>query len=429
MGGETVVDYALTNPGHRIGVVAPTIGDCRRICFEGESGILACLPKEYEDAFNKSSLELAFPNGAKIYGYGADEPKRLRGPQFHFLWVEELASWKAKKVDGGQKEFAWDMAKLCLRLGDDPRGIITTTPKPIPHIKELIKDAACYVTRATTYDNRKNLAPGFFDDIIKRYEGTRLGRQELLAEVLEIMEGALWAQDLIDDLRVDVAPQMKRIVVAIDPAVTSEPDSNETGIVAVGAGVDEHGYVLADSSGIYKPTGWARKAIELYKHLEADCIVAEINNGGEMVANTIHMLDSNIRVVVVTATRGKAVRAEPITAIYEQRRFHHVGVFERLEEQMTNFSIGGEYGLKGSPDHMDALVWGATELLVNGISYGGMLEFYRMQAEIERETQAARNNASVSAGVGVSTPGRVPTLPRALGRDPEYIKRTLRNGR
>jgi phage terminase large subunit-like protein len=391
-------------------------------------------------------LELKLPNGTLIQGFGADEPKRLRGPQFHFMWAEELAQWKARKVEGNQVEHPWDMAKLCLRLGKDPRGVITTTPKPLAIIRDLIRAAmapnpSVVVSRASTYANRENLAAGFFSDIIKKYEGTRLGRQELEAEFLEAMEGALWSLELLDELRIEnpddvdpltLCPELKRVIVAIDPAATSEDESNETGIVGAGAGVDDQLYVLADESGKYKPVEWARTAIALAKRLKADAIVAEINNGGEMVEHTIRMVDPNIKVICVHATRGKAVRAEPVSAIYEQKRAHHIGTFKELEEQQCNFNANGEYGLHGSPDRMDALVWAATELLVLGISFAGVVEFYRQQSVALREAKAFPPGVALppktTDAPGVVYTAPIAALPAPLGRDSAYIRNTLMRG-
>lgn len=255
------------------------------------------------------------------------------------------------------------MLMFGLRLGTDPRVVITTTPKPIPLVRELLKDRTTHVTRGSTYDNRGNLAPAFFSEIIRKYEGTRLGRQELLAEILDDVPGALWTRAMIDAARRDEYPDLWRVVVAVDPAVTSGADSDETGIVVAGAGVDDHGYVLADLSCKLSPEGWARRAVDAFWRYNADCIVAESNNGGEMVRSVIHTVDQRVPVELVHASRGKIVRAEPVASMYEQGRGHHVGSFPTLEDQMCSYAPGM---FDGSPDHMDALVWAFTKLFLDG---------------------------------------------------------------
>lgn len=443
VGSETILDLAITHVNIRIHVVARTIGDCRSTLFEGESGILNCLPGKYRENFNKSLLELTLPGGIFIKGFGAEEPLKLRGPQAHYGWCDELASWRAKKTDG-ISEHAWDQFKLgirlkCLKLDGTPGGeriLVTTTPKPVKVIKQLIKDSNTFISTASTYDNYKNLSKAFINEIIRQYEGTRLGQQELYAKILDTVDGALWDLDLIRDLDVEVAPQLKRVVVAVDPAATSEEESNETGIVGVGVSYDdpEEGFALADRSLRGKPVEWARAAVNLYYELRADAIVAEINNGGEMVESTIHMVDPNVKVIVVHATRGKAKRAEPVSALYEQRRFHHVipaddpTRFERLEEQMTNYTANDEYGLKGSPDRMDALVWGATELMVKGLDAAGTLEFYRQSALVANAERKLRETVLNGVTPLPDMPGPM-GLPRPLSRDPEYINHVFQGRR
>lgn len=357
----------------------------RDICFEGESGILSCVPYFIRDKYyNRSNCQIDWPNGHITKGYSAEEPKRLRGPQFHFAWCDEPASWKATKGNDGKLEHAWDMLAFALRLGTDPRAIVTGTPKPVALIKELLLDPNTYITRGSTYDNRANLAKTFFDKIIKKYENTRLGRQELMAELLDDMPGALWSLSLLDAFRYlypNKPPAYRKVVVAIDPAATSEDDSNDTGIIGAAEGEDGHGYLLADVSCHEKPLGWARKAVELYHSIKADHIVAEVNNGGEMVVSNIKTVDPLVPVHVVHATRGKAVRAEPISSLYEQGKCHHVGLFKELEEQMTNFSLSG-YGLRGSPDRMDAAVWAFYDLLIVGHTQQGVMDYYEEQARI-----------------------------------------------
>jgi phage terminase large subunit-like protein len=263
----------------------------------------------------------------------------------------------------------WDQLQFGLRLGDHPRAIVTTTPRPLPLIKELLKDKTVYVTRGSTFDNKTNLAAPFLSAIENRYGGTRLGRQELEGEILEDIPGALWSRTNIDRNRLspDEQPEYERILVAVDPAASSEEGSDETGIVAVGLARDTEGhakgYVLADRSLRGTPEEWARKAVHLYRELSADRIVAEKNQGGEMVASVIRAVDRSVPVTLVHASRGKHVRAEPISALYEQNRVHHVGRFDKLEDQMCTFSIDNALSRSmGSPDRVDALVWGLSEL-------------------------------------------------------------------
>lgn len=349
-----MIDYSIEHPGCRIHVVAPTFGDVSGTCFQGASGLLASLPDNCGTVYNKSLAELTMPNGALIKGFSADQPNRLRGPQCHFAWCDEPAAFRYP--------LAWTMLMLGLRLGTDPRCIATTTPKPVKWIRELIKDPNTRVTRGTSYENRDNLAPAFFEKIIKQYEGTRLGRQELMAEVLEEIPGALWQRAQIDALRVTAVSDMYRVVVAIDPAVSANEDSDETGIIVAGLGVDGHGYVLADLTCRLSPDGWARRAVQGYRQWQADRIVAEVNNGGDMVRTTVATVDPRVPYKAVHASRGKIVRAEPIAALYEQGRIHHVGTFDELEDQQCSFTPDNMAGT--SPDRVDALVWALTELFV-----------------------------------------------------------------
>jgi phage terminase large subunit-like protein len=271
-----------------------------------------------------------------------------------------------------------------LRLGDDPRVVVTTTPKPIRIIRELIADPTTVITRGSTYDNRANLAPAFLQQIIRKYEGTRLGRQELNAEILDDVPGALWNRALIEETRWPVhksVPELIRVVVAIDPAVSSGDEADETGIIIAGKDADGHGYVLADQSGRYPPTEWARTVIGLYRQYKADRVVAEINNGGDMVEATIRIVDPNVSYAAVRATRGKVMRAEPVAALYEQRRVHHVGAFPTLEDQQCGFAADFDRTSAGfSPDRVDALVWAFTDLLVEPMPNEGYYEWLRTKA-------------------------------------------------
>lgn len=336
-------------------MVGQTAADVRDVMIEGESGILAVSPPWFEPKYEPSKRRLTWPNGAIATAYSADEPRQLRGPQHDFAWADELASWATPE--------AWDQLMFGLRLGDDPRVIVTTTPRPTRIIRELLADPTTHATRGSTYDNRANLAPAFFEQIIRKYEGTRLGRQELHAEVLDDVPGALWTRAMLDATRNHpTPPDLVRIVVAIDPAVTSGEDSDETGIVIAGKDAGGEFHILADRSCRMTPDGWARRAVTAFDEHNADRIVAEVNNGGDLVEATLRTVRRNIPYTKLHATRGKRVRAEPIAALYEQGKVHHYGDLAALEDQMTAFVPDG---MDGSPDRVDALVWALTELQDN----------------------------------------------------------------
>jgi phage terminase large subunit-like protein len=294
--------------------------------------------------------------------FSAEDPDQLRGPQFDAAWLDEICKWRYCQE-------AWDMLQFGLRLGSDPRQVITTTPRPIPLLRQIMADPGTAITRGITTDNRSNLPKKFFDKIIARYEGTRLGRQELSGEILDDVPGALWTRRGIDEHRwphKKRLPDMQRIVVAIDPA-TAEPgkqmpdEGAETGIVCAGMGVDGRGYVLDDGSCRLGPMGWARRAIALYDRYDADAIVAEINQGGAMVEAVLRSERATIPVITVHASRGKVTRAEPVAALAEQGRISHVGAFSALEDQMVLFTPNGIEG-STTADRVDALVWALTEL-------------------------------------------------------------------
>lgn len=354
-GAEWFREQAQNVPLLRI--IAPTYADARDTCVEGESGLKAiCEPGELVK-WNRSIGEGEFKNGARFKVFSGEEPERLRGPQSYADWCDELAAWQYSQA-------TWDMAMFGLRLGKNPQACVTTTPKPVQVIRDLLKAPTTFITRGSTYDNRANLAPSFFTQIIAKYEGTRLGRQELNAELLDDTPGALWNRAMIETLRVAKAPEMQRIVVAIDPAVTSTNGSDETGLVVAGLGTDGHGYVLQDASGRYSPDAWARRAMQLYHAWQADRIVYETNQGGEMVEYTLRTMEQTLPLRGVHASKNKQARAEPISALYEQSRMHHVGAeFAQLEDQLCNWVPGDK-----SPDRLDALVWAFTELMLTGVS-------------------------------------------------------------
>ena len=364
-GSETVREWVKTCD--MVNLIGATVDDARDIMIEGESGILAVCPRDERPEYRKSERKLIWPNGATSLIFTADEPERLRGKQHKKIWADEMAAWRYQE--------AWDQAKFGLRLGDRPQAIITTTPRPVKNVTDLIKDPATHLTRGTTYDNRSNLAPTFFAEIVKRYEGTRLGRQELNAEVLTDTPGALWAHDSISHVLPSQRPKMKRIVIGVDPAITSEANSNETGIIAAGLGEDDHGYVLADRTGVMAPAEWARVVKQLYDEIEADRVVVETNQGGAMVRAVLQAQAPNLPVFEVRATRGKYVRAEPISALYAQGRVHHAGYFEALEDQMCSFTPDFDRQQNGSPDRVDALVWAFTDLFPSMIDYGKRVDF------------------------------------------------------
>lgn len=356
-GAEWVRSLADRAYVHRIALVGPTAADVRDVMVEGESGLLSVSPDWNRPIYEPSKRRLTWPNGCIATMFSSEEPERLRGPQHTAAWCDELAAWR-------NVEETWSMLQFGLRLGPNPRTTITTTPKLIKILKELVarKGADVVVTHGSTYDNRANLAPSFFSQIVRRYEGTRLGRQELNAEILEDIEGALWSRGSIEASRCkrENLPDLDRIVVAIDPAISVGEDSDETGIVVAGLGDNGEGYVLEDISGRYSPTEWANKAVNAYRRHCADRIVAEKNQGGDMVENTIRTIDPNVPLRLVHASRGKLIRAEPISALYEQGRVHHVGMFAELEDQLCSYAPG----VAKSPDRLDALVYSITELMV-----------------------------------------------------------------
>lgn len=342
-----VRDYALVN------IIGATADDARDIMIEGPAGILAICPAHERPRYKRADRKLEWPNGATTLIFTADEPERLRGKQHMRLWADEGAAWRYAD--------AWDQAMFGLRLGPDPRALLTTTPRPVRIIRELLTLPSTVITRGTTYDNAANLAPAYLADIISKYKGTRLGRQELEGHLLDDVEGSLWQRQRLDELRVTQAPDMQRVVVAIDPAMTSGEEADSTGIVVAGKGVDGQGYVLADLTCRLSPDGWARRAVTAYHEYAADRIIAEVNNGGDLVETVLRTVDRKVAYKAIHASRGKRVRAEPVAALYEQGKIHHKGTFADLEDQMCSY-VPDNYD--GSPDRLDALVWALTELML-----------------------------------------------------------------
>jgi phage terminase large subunit-like protein len=382
---------AISNENTRWAIVAPTHADARDTCVEGESGILNIL-KEFGvlKDYNRSISEIFLTNRSRIKLFSGEEPDRLRGPQFHGGWFDELAAFK--------RPDAWDQYQFGARLGQHPQTIVTTTPRPTKLIKDLVDRKGVHVVRGSTFDNAKNLAPSALAELKLRYENTRLGRQELYGEILDTVEGALWTREMIERARVTDIPPLIRIVVAIDPAVTNNATSDETGIVAAGITSDNHYYVLSDKSLKASPDAWARQAVNLYHDLGADKIIAETNNGGDMVTLLIKQVDHSAPVKKVTATRGKQLRAEPISSLYEQGRVHHHGYFAELETQMCEWTpISSE-----SPDRLDALVWAITELNSGSssmMSLAAMADFCPSCRMPQVKGQAICSSCGTSLGV------------------------------
>jgi predicted phage terminase large subunit-like protein len=359
VGAETVRTWA-EDPNERILMIAPTSSDVRDVMIEGPSGLMSCYPPSRKPRYNSSRHVVEFPSGAIGITRTAESPERLRGPQFRKFWFDEICAAQ-------YQEEAWNQVMFGFRLPTpNLQGIITTTPKPTKTLKSIIANPKTIVTRGSSYDNRSNLSPEYYRDVIKPFEGTRLGRQEINAEILEDVPGALWTRGLIEATRITSA-QIKweflvRIVVAIDPAVTSREDSDETGIIVAALTNTGHVIVIDDLSGKYSPSEWARVAIAALKSRGADRIIGEVNNGGDLVERNIRAEDPNTPFQAVRASRGKAVRAEPVAALYEQGRVHHAGSLGKLEDQMTNWT---PYGNERSPDRLDALVWAVTGLVLD----------------------------------------------------------------
>lgn len=354
VGAETV--RAWTKQVSLIALVAETAADYRDVIVEGESGILRCSPPDERPVWEASKRRLTWPNGCKATCFSGKEPDQLRGPQHEKAWVDELAKYQ-------YPQDTWDNLMLGLRLGKKPQAVVTTTPRPIPIIKELAKSKLTYLTRGSTYANLDNLAPTFREVILARYEGTTLGRQELYAEIIEDVEGALWTRAMIEEHRTHSPPDMVRIVVGVDPPGSFT--GAECGIVAAGVDAQRppHYYVLEDRSLQGTPDGWGREAVGLYHTRNTDRLIGERNFGGDMVASTIRNIDPNVSYRDVVASRGKQLRAEPVAALAEQGRLHHVGTFGLLEDEMCSWV--NEPG-QPSPNRLDAMVHAVTELMTHG---------------------------------------------------------------
>lgn len=360
-GAEWVRDYARKFGGRRIALVGATMREARAIMVEGESGLLAIAHNWERPHFEPSIDRLTWPNGSLATLYSAAEPENLRGASHHIAWADEIAKWKAGMA-------AWDNLMLGLRLGDYPRVVATTTPRPVPLIRHLLDNRTVRVTRGRTIDNRLILGRGFVRAMEESYGGTRLGRQELDGELITDIAGSLWPRALIEACRIEERPPLVRIVLAVDPPAGAKLDSDSCGIIVTGLDAEGHGYVLEDASvkGV-GPDRWAACVAKAARDWNADRVIAEANQGGAMVRSVLKVADRNLPLTLVHATRGKVARAEPVAALYERGRVSHVGTFPQLEDELAGLLIGGSYAGPGrSPDRADALVHALTELMLNG---------------------------------------------------------------
>lgn len=365
IGAEWVRDLAETGKAKRIAIVARTASDHVKTTIEGESGILAVSDPAFMPRYIPSKCMLKWPNGVIALTYTADEPDNLRGPQHDAAWADEVAAWRY--------DDAWDQLMFGLRLGNNPQCVVTTTPRPTKLIREMAKQPGTAVTRGSTYDNRDNLAPKFFRQIIAKYEGTRLGRQELEGAILDDNPNALWKHEQFDApgfrVRLQDVPDLVRIVTAVDPSVTSNPDSDACGIGAAGIAANGHLYVLEDATleGA-TPAEWGKRSVECFHDWESDRMVAETNQGGDLVEMNIRASEGgkDVPFKKIHASRGKTLRAEPVAGLYEQGRVHHVGVFPKLEDELCDWNPTDESQNKRSPNRMDWLVYALTELAING---------------------------------------------------------------
>jgi len=350
-GAEWVRAMATRGRAKRIALVARTAADVRDVLIEGESGLLAIHRADERPVWEPSRRRLTWPNGAIATTYSADEPDQLRGPQHDSAWVDEICAWRYPD--------AWDQLQLGLRLGDDPRVVATTTPRPTALVRALVAAPSTVVTRGRTADNARNLAPGVVEALSARYAGTRLGRQELEGEILDDTPGALWTRAMIESTSARTAPELRRVVVALDPSVAADGGGDECGIVVAGVDYEGRAWVLRDGSGNLSPSDWSRRAVALAEEHGADCIVAESNQGGALVEQTLRAAGARTRVRLVHAARGKRARAEPVAALYEQGRVKHLPGLQRLEDEMCTWSSAAG---DPSPNRLDALVWACFDL-------------------------------------------------------------------
>jgi phage terminase large subunit-like protein len=410
-GAETIIKWVKEGTCRHIALIAQDSADARDVMVEGESGIIACSPRDFMPKYEPSKRRLTWPNGAKATLFSAEDFDSLRGPQFDGAWCDELCKWRYARE-------AWDNLQFGLRLGEHPRQIVTTTPRPMKLLKEIILRSDTAITKGSTMENLANLAPPFRKAVIEKYEGTRIGRQELNAELLDDTPGALWNRSALDELRITPVdsmtpvrlPDFVRVIVAVDPQKEAGEAAAETGIMVVGKTAEGKGYLLEDLSVNGTPEEWGRAAVRAYDDWAADKIVYEANQGGEMVASVLRNAAKSLKedkerqedfipLKAVHASRGKHVRAEPISQLYEQKKIHHVGFFPELEDQLCEYTPEGNMGY--SPDRMDALVWGFTELMIGSIRHEGLMDYYRQehQAAVERLTNP---QSQLEAGATVS---------------------------
>lgn len=357
-GAETLRQWVEEGKCQRIALIGGSLHEVRSVMVEGESGLLNVHPPHERPLYIPTQRIIKWPNGAIAQLFGAEAYEQLRGPQFDCAWVDELAKFR-------KAEDVWQQLQLCLRLGENPRCLVTTTPRPTKLMKDLIASPEVVLTKGSTFDNIRNLAPAYIEQIRKQFLNTRLGAQELYAEMLTETAGALWQRRMIcyQQPSYDAAhrPELERIVIAIDPATTTHDHSDETGIIVAGIDAHKQAYVLEDHSGKFSPHDWGRRVVDCFYRLQADRIIVEINKGGDLVENVLKAIDPTIPLKSVRATRGKYTRAEPIAALYEQKRVFHAQPLSILEQQMCDYIPGLT---NKSPDRMDALVWALTELLL-----------------------------------------------------------------
>ncbi len=360
MGAETIRLWVKEKKARRIALIAKSIQEARLVMVEGVSGLLSVHPPYERPLFQASKRQLLWPCGAIATLYGAEQYEQLRGPQFDAAWLDEFAKFRHQKA-------VWEQVLFSLRLGKNPRCIITTTPRPSRVLEALLKDPTVIATRGTTFENKENLAASFLEDIIRQFGKTQFGSQELYGELLKEQEGALWKRSLFQYQKPPEDSQghllLERIIIAIDPAMTHTENSDETGIVVAGIDETRQAFVLEDLSGRFSPADWGRRVVEAYWHYRADRIVAEVNRGGDLVERIVRSLDPTVSYKAVRATRGKITRAEPVAALYEQGKVFHRHYFELLERQLCEYVPAL---VSYSPDRLDALVWALTELLLEG---------------------------------------------------------------
>ncbi|NRA85866.1 MAG: DNA-packaging protein [Rhizobiales bacterium] len=352
-----------SKPAWRIALIGETFNDVCEVMLEGDSGLLHIHPEHQRPTYIASRKRLEWPNGAVAQLFSAEEPESLRGPQFHAAWCDEFAKWQYDTE-------VWDMLQFGMRLGDNPQIVLTTTPRNKKQLKDMLAMEGSFVSKASTFANKQNLAAAFISNIDQNYAGTNLGRQELYGEIIEDRQGALWQSEVIESLRrrqkdYDLT-EFKRIILAIDPPATSHKKSNACGMIVAAMDENRHVYIIADvTMQTAAPIVWAKKAVEIYHQFNIDRIVAEVNQGGEMVETILRTIDSQISYSAVFAKKDKKSRAEPVAALYEQGKVHHLGMFEALEDEMCQFDhlIGSS---KLSPDRVDALVWAVSHLHLNG---------------------------------------------------------------